>query len=101
MASRLHRRNDGSPSIHFPQFRALLREYLPEVLQRTRTDQREAGDQWTTFRVRPEVSLTVAALIERHEAVTGNRITKSEVLAAAFNLALPVLVTRLFPEAEA
>lgn len=28
MASRLHRRNDGSPSIHFPQFRALLREYL-------------------------------------------------------------------------
>lgn len=102
MASRLHRRNDGRTPLHFPQFCAMLHDYLPEAIQRTQSDTREAGDRWGPIKVRPELFHTLSLLTERHEAATGNQITKSEVLAAAFNLALPVLVTRLFPsEAEA
>ena len=97
MSTRLHRRNDGSPAPHFQQFRAMLCNYLPEVIKHIDRDTRPASRQWVTIKVRPEVYQTMAALIERHGSVTGNRLTQSEVLAAAFNLALPVLVTRLFP----
>lgn len=101
MATRLHRRNDGSPALHFQQFRAMLRDYLPEALSRTRADTRPAKDQWVTIKVRPETFHTMSLMVERHQAATGSHLTQSEVLAAAFNLALPVMVSRLFPEAEA
>ena len=95
--TRLHRRNDGSPALHFQQFRAMLRDYLPEALRRTDNDTRPARNKWVTVKVRPEVFHTMSIMVERHRATTGSHLTQSEVLTAAFNLALPVLVTRLFP----
>lgn len=95
--TRLHRRNDGSTAHHFKQFRATLHDHLPEAIQRTSADSRPANRQWVTVKVRPELFHTMSLMVERHKFATGEHLTQSEVLAAAFTLAMPDLVTRLFP----
>lgn len=92
MASRANRRNDGSKPMFVSDLRQLTARHLPETIGRTR-----AVTEWSTTRMRPEVATVVDALAQRHAEATGREITKSEIIAAALNLSLPVLVAHVFP----
>ncbi|MBW7055993.1 hypothetical protein KY389_04690 [Paracoccus bogoriensis] len=92
MPSRANRRNDGTMPLFISDLRQLSARHLPETNGETRS-----GDQWGTARMRPEVASVIDALAQRHVEGTGRPITKSEIVAAALNLSLPVLATRTFP----
>lgn len=47
--------------------------------------------------MRPEVANVIDCLAQRHVEGTGREITKSKIIAAALNLSLPLLATRMFP----
>ncbi|WP_103173673.1 hypothetical protein [Paracoccus sp. SY] len=92
MASRANRRNNGTDLMFISDLRQLTARHLPETVGVTRK-----GDQWSMARLRPEVANVIDALAQRHVEGTGKQITKSEILAAALNLSLPVLAARMFP----
>lgn len=92
MTSRANRRNDGSTPMFISDLRQLTARHLPETIGQTRS-----GDRWSTTRMRPEVANVIDCLAQRHVEGTGREITKSEIIAAALNLSLPVLATRMFP----
>lgn len=89
---RTNRRTNGSRLMYIADLRELTERHLPETIGRTRE-----GDQWSMARLRPEVANVIDALAQRHVEGTGKEITKSEIMAAALNLSLPVLAARMFP----
>ncbi|WP_234853384.1 hypothetical protein [Paracoccus everestensis] len=92
MASRANRRNNGADLMFISDLRQLTTRHLPETVGATRE-----SDQWSMARLRPEVANVIDALAQRHVEGTGRQITKSEIMAAALNLSLPVLAARMFP----
>ncbi|MFN3711726.1 MAG: hypothetical protein ACK4S8_14355 [Alishewanella aestuarii] len=92
MASRANRRTDGSRLMFLADLHQLTKHHLPETVNAPRD-----GDLWGMARLRPEVATVIDALARRHTDSTGKAITKSEIMAAALNLSLPVLATRMFP----
>lgn len=89
---RTNRRTNGSRLLYIADLRELTERHLPETIGRNRE-----GDQWSMARLRPEIANVIDALVRRHVAATGKEITKSEIMAAALNLSLPVLAARMFP----
>lgn len=95
MHGRTNRRADGSSLKFIADLRQLTARHLPEAATITRK-----GDLWGMARLRPEVALVIDALAQRHVEGTGKPLTKSEIMAAALVMALPVLATRQFPAKE-
>ena len=91
---RSNRRDDGSNLMFISDLRRLTRQHLPEAIPMAALRE---PDQWGTTRLRSEVVVALEALIDRHEQSTGKRPTKSEVVAAALVLSMPVLTDRVFP----
>ncbi|TGN53775.1 hypothetical protein E4L95_15870 [Paracoccus liaowanqingii] len=89
---RTNRRTNGTRLMFISDLRELSERHLPETVGKTRS-----GDGWSTTRMRPEVANVIDALAQRHVEGTGREITKSEIIAAALNLSLPVLAARMFP----
>ncbi|WP_304613512.1 hypothetical protein [Paracoccus sp. (in: a-proteobacteria)] len=96
MHPRTNRRTNGARLLYVGDLKELSERHLPETVGATRE-----GDQWSLARLRPEVATVIDALSARHVDATGRQITKSEVLAAALNLSLPVLAARMFPARDA
>lgn len=96
MASRANRRNDGSNPMFISDLRQLTARHLPETVGRARD-----VTEWSTARMRPEVATVIDTLTQRHADATGREITKSEIIAAALNLSLPVLSANVFPAQDA
>lgn len=100
--TRRNHRNDGGKTLYVSDLEALTRRYLPETLvpygQPRKSTPRE--NLWRTIKARPEVIQVLDTLAERHEQATGQKITNSEIIAAALNLSLPVMVSRMFPRGE-
>lgn len=92
MRGRTNHRANGSDLMFIADLRQLSARHLPETIGVTRS-----GDQWSNARLRPEVANALDALAQRHVEGTGRAITKSEIMAAALNLSLPVLAARMFP----
>lgn len=96
MHGRTNRRTTGDRLMFIADLRELSAHHLPETVGMTRL-----GDQWGMARLRPEVANVIDALAQRHAQSTGKAITKSEIMAAALNLSLPVLAARMFPRKDA
>lgn len=100
--TRRNHRNDGPKALYVGDLEALTRRYLPETQQVHPLGQGPARtpreNLWRTIKARPEIIAVLDALAARHEAATGQNITKSEIIAAALNLSLPVMVARMFPD---
>jgi hypothetical protein len=100
--TRQHHRNDGRKALYLRDLVALGGLYLPELYQvqlvGTYPTSPPRENQWRTLKLRPEVIAVLDVLAQRHEAARGHTITKSEIIAAALKLALPQMVTRMFPE---
>ena len=96
MHGRTNRRTTGDRLMFIADLRELSARHLPETVRVTRS-----GDQWGMARLRPEVANVIDALAQRHAQSTGKEITKSEIMAAALNLSLPVLAARMFPRKDA
>ena len=101
--TRRNHRNGGGKTLFICDLEVLAPRYLPEL-----TSQQPPGhprkhtareNLWRTIKVRPEIIAVLDALAERYAQATGKKITNSEIIAAALNLSLPVLATRLFPQA--
>ena len=97
--TRRNHRNDGGKTLYVSDLAALTRRYLPETVtplgQPRNNTPRE--NLWRTIKARPEVIDVLDALAQRHERATGEKITNSEIIAAALNLSLPVMASRMFP----
>lgn len=96
MHGRTNRRTTGDRLMFIADLRELSAHHLPETVGLTRS-----GDQWGMARLRPEVANVIDALAARHSTNTGKQVTKSEIVAAALNLSLPVLAARMFPRKDA
>lgn len=93
---RLHRRNDGTKAIHLTAMCETAAAFVPEAIA-TATAREAAGDvDWHACRLRPTVVNVLDALAQRHVEGTGEAITKSETIAAALNIAIPIMVTQGF-----
>lgn len=94
---RLHRRNDGTEASHLIAMCATAAEFVPDAIT-TATAREAAGDvAWRACRLRPTVVDVLDALAQRHVEGTGETLTKSETIAAALNIAMPIMVTQGFP----
>ncbi|TCM84591.1 hypothetical protein [Rhodovulum steppense] len=101
--TRRNHRNGGGKALHVSDLEALARRHLPEIAAHppghpSRRTPRE--NLWRTIKARPEIIQVLDALAERHEQATGQKITNSEIIAAALKLSLPVLASRMFPRAD-
>lgn len=96
MHPRSNRRTNGARLLYIADLKELAERHLPE----TAAVERE-GDQWGLARLRPEVATVIDALTARHADATGRKLSKSEVLACALNLSLPVMAARMFPARDA
>jgi hypothetical protein len=100
--TRHNHRNGGGKTLYIGDLAALSSRYLPETTRQHQPGQpvrcTPKENLWRTIKARPEIIEVLDALAARHEQATGQTITNSEIIAAALNLALPVLATRMFPQ---
>lgn len=96
LPTRKDRRTNGATMLYIGHLRRQMEAYLPETKEAFQNRSNRA-DRWMTLRVRPEVSVTVEALVHRFKERTGQEITKSEVIAAALSEGLPHLTRSIFP----
>lgn len=101
--TRRNHRNGGGKTLYIGDLAVLALRYLPEITSQqplahpSKHIARE--NRWRTIKTRPEIIEVLDKLAERYAKATGKKITNSEIIAAALNLSLPVLATRLFPQA--